>query len=320
MEINSDSVHFFAGKGEHIGMKPTLLVLAAGIGSRYGGFKQIDPIGPSGEVLLDYAVYDAQRAGFGKVVFVITRALEQGFKEYFNVKYGNLLDIDYVFQEMDRIPAPFSVPAGRVKPWGTGHAVLVAKDVIREPFAVINADDYYGPTSYQILADFLRTIKPGSKHMAMVSFAIENTLSDYGTVSRGVCSVDKGKLVSVVEHEKIRQENGAICHEMADGEKKIISRGTPVSMNYWGFTPDVIFPWLEKQFAEFLKIWGNAPRFEFYLPSGVDAGIKAGEMSIEVLSSNENWFGLTYSQDKPVVREYILQKIKEGVYPENLFG
>lgn len=301
-------------------MKPSLLVLAAGIGSRYGGFKQIDPIGPGGEVLLDYAIYDAKKAGFGKTVFVITGAIEQGFKEYIDGKYRGSLDYDYVFQDMDKVPAGFSVPEGRKKPWGTGHAVLVAKDALKEPFGVINADDYYGTTSYRVLADFLKKINPDSRHMAMVGFPVEKTLSENGAVSRGVCSVTDGNLVSVVERANIRQDGGLIRHETADGEKEMIRKGTLVSMNLWGFAPGVFFPFFEKQFAGFMKTSGTELKSEFYLPSGVDAGIKAKEMTIEVLKTNENWFGLTYSQDKPVVRDYILKKIRAGVYPDNLFG
>jgi UTP-glucose-1-phosphate uridylyltransferase len=301
-------------------MNPTLLILAAGMGSRYGGMKQIDPIGPNGAVLLDYAIYDARRAGFGKIVFVIKRAIEKDFKEIISRKYGNRLDVDYAFQELDKIPAGFTVPAERQKPWGTGHAVLVAKDVVKEPFAVINADDYYGASSYKILADFLKALKPGSKTMAMVGFAVENTLSENGAVSRGVCTVDLGKLVSVVEHEKIRRENGSILHETSDGTKKTIPKGTLVSMNFWGFTPELIFPWFEKQFVDFMKSKGTELKSEFYLPSAIDAGIKAKEMVVEVLATKESWFGLTYSEDKPVTRDFIIKKIAEGVYPENLFS
>jgi len=301
-------------------MKPSLLVLAAGIGSRYGGFKQIDPIGPNGEVLLDYAIYDARKAGFGKIVFVITRALEKGLKDYIRGKYGNSLEVEFVFQDMDKIPAGYSVPADRKKPWGTGHAVLVAKEALREPFGVINADDYYGSTSYQVLADFLKKIDPNSRQMTLVGFAIENTLSDNGTVSRGVCTIEKGKLVSIVEREKIRQEGDSICHQTEDGTKLIIPQGTLVSMNLWGFAPGVLFPWFEKQFEQFMKSRGTELKSEFYLPSAVDAGIRAGEMTVEVLSSKESWFGLTYNEDKPVVREHILRKIKAAVYPGNLFA
>jgi UTP-glucose-1-phosphate uridylyltransferase len=301
-------------------MKPSLLILAAGMGSRYGGMKQIDPIGPNGAVLLDYAIYDAKKAGFGKIVFVITPAIEQGFKENINRKYRNLPDVEYVFQELNKIPAGFTVPAERQKPWGTGHAVLAAKDVLKGPFAVINADDFYGATSYRILADFLRETRPGSTNMAMVGFALENTLSENGAVSRGVCTVNQGKLVSVVEHEKIRQEDGTIYHEMTEGKKEKISKGTLVSMNFWGFTPEVIFPWFERQFVEFMKSKGTGPKAEFYLPSAIDAGIKAKELSVEVLATKENWFGLTYSRDKPVTRDFILKKIAEGAYPEDLFG
>lgn len=300
-------------------MKPSLLILAAGMGSRYGGMKQIDPIGPNGAVLLDYAIHDAKKAGFGKIVFVITRAIERDFKETINRKYGNTLDSDYVFQDLDKIPAGFTVPAERKKPWGTGHAVLIAREALNAPFAVINADDYYGATSYRVLADFLRGMWTG-RNMAMVGFAVENTLSENGAVSRGVCTIENGKLVSVVEREKIRREGGLIFHETTEGKKETIAKGTLVSMNFWGFSPEVVFPWFEKQFADFMKNKGTELKAEFYLPSAIDAGIKAQELSVEVLKTEENWFGLTYSQDKTVTREYILKKIKEGVYPENLFS
>jgi UTP-glucose-1-phosphate uridylyltransferase len=301
-------------------MKPSLCILAAGMGSRYGGMKQIDPVGPNGAVLLDYAIYDAVKAGFGKIVFVITHAIEQGFKENFERKYGDSLNVEYAFQDLDKVPAGFTVPAERKKPWGTGHAVLIAREALKEPFAVINADDYYGASSYRILADFLRGMTPGSRTMAMVGFAVENTLSENGTVSRGVCTIDKGKLVSVVEREKIQREQGSIYHQTAEGKKETIAKGTLVSMNFWGFAPDMIFPWFEKQFAEFMKSKGTDPKAEFYLPSAIDAGIRAKEMSVEVLATQESWFGLTYSEDKPVTREFIEKKIREGVYPENLFA
>jgi choline kinase len=301
-------------------MKPSLLILAAGMGSRYGGMKQIDPIGPNGAVLLDYAIHDAMKAGFGKIVFVITKAIEQGFKENIISKYGDSLDVDYVFQDLNKIPRGFTVPADRVKPWGTGHAVLVAREALKTPFGVINADDYYGASSYRILADFLNPMKNDATRMVMVGFPVENTLSENGAVSRGVCTVAEGKLVSVVEREKIRQENGSIFHETAEGKKVAILRGSLVSMNFWGFAPDVIFAWFEKQFERFMTDKGSELKSEFYLPSGVDAGIKSGTLSVEMLSTKENWFGLTYSQDKPVIRDFIRKKIEAGVYPEDLFN
>jgi choline kinase len=301
-------------------MNPTLVILAAGIGSRYGGLKQVEPVGPNNEVLLDYAIYDAKQAGFGKIVFVISRALEKDFRTRFDTKYRKVIAIDYTFQDMDKIPPGFSVPAERKKPWGTGHAVLVAKEAITTPFAVINADDYYGSRSFSVLGEALKNMAFDSNEFVMVGFDLEKTLSEHGDVARGVCTVKEGLLVSIVEREKIkRSSESTIVFQVADGTAMTLERNVQVSMNCWGFAPSTFFAKAERDFIEFLKQRGADMKAEFYLPSIINNGLADRSMRVKVLNSGEQWFGMTYPQDREMVRECIRQKIKTGIYPEHLF-
>jgi NDP-sugar pyrophosphorylase family protein len=296
-------------------MAPTLLVLAAGMGSRYGGLKQIDPVGPSGETVLDYAVFDAQRAGFGRVVFVIRKDFEQLFREKIGARYAGRIAVDYVFQSLDALPAGFSVPPGREKPWGTGHAVWCARDVVRENFAVINADDFYGADSFNQLAAFL-SANPKSKienpKFAMVGFRLANTLSEHGAVSRGVSVADAaGELRSITE------QTGILASEVGAGKK---FRGDElVSMNCWGFTP-ALFPALDAQLREFLAARGGEAKAEFYLPAAVSDQIARGSATVRVLPTASAWFGVTYREDKPRVTAAIGDLVSRGVYPASLWS
>jgi NDP-sugar pyrophosphorylase family protein len=298
-------------------MKPTLLVLAAGMGSRYGGLKQMDPMGPNGETVLDYSVYDAIRAGFGKVVFIIREDFAEAFKQGIGRRFSDRIEVGYAFQRLDDLPAPFGVPEGRTKPWGTAHAVRAAKDVVKEPFAVINADDFYGGDAYRAAAAFLRTAM--SSHYAMVGYPLENTLSEHGEVNRGICSRDAaGLLTNVEEYVSIsRGEDGVVRGTALDGERKVITAGTPVSMNFWAFTPD-FFHHLESQFTSFLERQGSGGKTECYIPTVVDALIRSGVADCRVLETNSHWFGVTYPDDKPHVVASINQLISEGEYPSSL--
>ena len=290
-------------------MKPTLFVLAAGMGSRYGGLKQLDGLGPNGETIMDYSIYDAIRAGFGKVVFVIRRVFEADFREKIVSKYADRIPVELVFQELDNLPAGFKVPEGREKPWGTNHAVLMGKDVIHEPFAVINADDYYGRESFQVLADYLKSIE-----------GTEGKLSESGSVARGVCETnEQGFLTKVTERTKIlREEDGVIRFIEEDG-KTALDENTPVSMNMWAFTPDY-FRYSEQCFVEFLKEHGNELKSESYIPSLVDELIHSGKATCRVLDTPSRWFGVTYATDRPQVVEKFAQLVKDGVYPSPLFA
>ena len=293
-------------------MKPALLVLAAGMGSRYGGLKQIDPVGPSGETILDYSVFDAMRAGFGRVVFVIRRDFEAMFKEKIGAKYAGRIAVDYVFQSLDALPPGFSVPPGREKPWGTGHATWCARDAMKEPFAVINADDFYGADSFRQLAGFLTQANGTSA--AMVGFQLANTLSENGAVSRGVCDVaSDGSLRGVTEH------SGILPTEVGAGRK--FAGETIVSMNCWGFTPD-IFSRLDEQFRVFLgKAFVEAPvKAEFYLPGAVSDLIVRKEATVQVLTTASNWFGVTYREDKPRVVAALAGLVQTGQYPQKLWS
>ena len=291
-------------------MSFTLVVLAAGMGSRYGGLKQIDPVGPSGETVLDYAVFDALRAGFSRVVFVIRRDFEALFREKIGARYAGRAAVDYVFQSIDTLPAGFTPPAGREKPWGTGHAVWCAREAIRENFAVINADDFYGADSFAQLAEFLRGAR-GSE-FAMVGFRLANTLSEHGSVARGVTtSGANGALVSIVE------QTGIAGTDVGAGKK--YSGQEIVSMNCWGFTP-ALFAGLDEQFREFLAARGGEPKAEFYLPAAVSEMIARGQARVRVLQTESSWFGVTYREDKPRVEAAIRELVGAGRYPGKLWS
>jgi UTP-glucose-1-phosphate uridylyltransferase len=295
---------------------PTLLVLAAGMGSRYGGLKQIEPVGPSGEAIIDYSVFDALRAGFGKLVFVIRKDIEQAFKEFVGARFEKQIPVEYVYQELDKLPTRFKVPEGRTKPWGTTQAVLMTEGVINEPFAMINADDFYGAESYRVLAEHL---KSGSEDYAMVGFVLRNTLSDFGTVARGVCQVgNTGYLTGITEMTAVARDGHAAKNTDANGKVTQLTGDEPVSMNYWGFTPKV-FPQLREYFVKFLNENGNDLKKECYIPNTVNDIIVAGQGRVKVLKSNDPWFGVTYREDHAHVVASIQQLVKEGKYPEKLW-
>ena len=299
-------------------MKPTLFVLAAGMGSRYGGLKQIDGLGPNGETIMDYSVYDALRAGFGKVVFVIRKDFEEAFREVVISKYADKVPCEVCFQSVDKVPEGCTYNPERTKPWGTNHAVLMAKDLIREAFAVINADDFYGRESFQVLADYLKSVEGTTGKYCMVGYRVANTLSENGSVSRGVCATDEnGYLTDVVERTKIEKVGDKIIYT-EDGVDTEISPNSPVSMNMWGFTPEY-FEYVEKAFVEFLQARGQELKSEFYIPTLVNDMIRSGKATCKVLDTTSKWFGVTYAEDRPQVVMKINNLVKEGVYPEKLF-
>lgn len=301
-------------------MKPTLLVLAAGMGSRYGSLKQMDGIGPNNEAIIDYSIYDAIRAGFGKVVFVIRHSFEREFREVFSTeRFKGRIEVDFVFQELDYLPEGFTVPEGRVKPWGTNHALLMGASVIKnEPFAVINADDFYGAEAYKTICDYLVSLSGERNKYCMVGYMLENTLSDFGSVSRGICSTDaEGDLTTVVERTQIYREDGQIVYKENE-QVYPISGKSPVSMNMFGFTPDY-FEYSQAYFPTFLK--GNEANLkaEFFIPLMVNRLISSGTAKMRVLSSDAKWFGVTYKEDKPDVVAKLDALIAAGVYPKNLW-
>jgi hypothetical protein len=290
-------------------MAPTLLVLAAGRGSRYGGLKQIDPVGPSGETVLDYAVYDAIRAGFSRVVFVIRRDFEEAFRSAVTSKFEGRVAVGFSYQSVDDLPAGCAVPAGREKPWGTGHAGWCARGAIDGPFAVINADDFYGAGSFSLLAAFLGRAK--GPRFAMVGFRLDRTLSENGTVSRGICRVGGGALESITEEPAIARSDV--------GPGRRFSGDETVSMNCWGFTP-ALFPGLESGLRAFLAARGSDPKAELYIPVAVSDLISGGGASVEVLPGSDSWFGITYREDRARVSAAISELVRAGTYPERLFG
>ena len=299
-------------------MKPTLFILAAGMGSRYGGLKQIDGLGPNGEAILDYSVYDALRAGFGKIVFVIRKDFEDDFRRVVLSKYEGQVQCEICFQSVDKVPAGYAYNPERTKPWGTNHAVLMGKDLIKEPFAVINADDFYGKESFQVLADYLKSAEGKKGEYCMVGYRVCNTLSENGSVSRGVCTTDaNGLLTDVVERTKIEDKNGSIVFTENDVDTPL-DPNTPVSMNMWGFTPEY-FDYTEKAFKVFLSEHGQELKSEFYIPTLVNDLIVTGKATCKVLDTPSKWFGVTYSEDRPQVVMKINQLINEGVYPAKLF-
>ncbi len=302
-------------------MKPALVVLAAGMGSRYGSLKQMDGLGPCGEAIIDYSIYDAVRAGFGKVVFVIRHSFAEDFKKIFNrERFGGRLEVEYVYQELDCLPEGYTVPEGREKPWGTNHAVMMAAKCVREPFAVINSDDFYGRDAYRALAGYLSSLEGGAGRYCMVGYELRNTLSDFGGVSRGACTVDaQGNLVDVVETFDIRRcDDGVIRCKDGEGISPI-DGGIPVSMNMWGFTPDY-FTHSEEMFRDFLDARGGELKSEFFIPLVVNNLVKGGKASLKVLHSDAEWFGVTFREDRPFVVERIKGLISAGQYPESLWG
>ena len=301
-------------------MKPTLFVLAAGMGSRYGGLKQLDGLGPNGETIMDYSIFDAIRGGFGKIVFVIRRDFEQDFRDKVLSKYEGHIPTELVFQAIDDLPEGFTCPADRAKPWGTNHAVLMGKDVIKEPFAVINADDFYSRDAFAVMGKWLSELPEGSTgKYSMVGFRICNTLSENGTVARGVCGKNEaGMLTDVVERTEIMRVDGTICFKDENGEWQPVGEETPVSMNFWGFTPDY-FQYSEAQFVDFLKENIDKPKSEFFIPLVVDTLINSGKATCEVLDTTAKWFGVTYAADRPGTVEKIQALVDAGEYPAKLF-
>ena len=302
-------------------MKPTLLILAAGVGSRYGGLKQLDRIGPNGETLLDYSIYDAVQSGFGKVVFIIKESLEADFKELFINRLRDHIEVDYVFQEIWMVPEGILVPDERQKPWGTGHAVMMAEDRIDGPFAVINADDFYGRKAYKALAGYYKGWNPDRKNdYCMVGYRLDKTLSEFGSVSRGVCTLNpEQELVGVVERTSIeRTASGIVYKDIKEGVVELPADSI-VSMNCWGFTPS-FFGYLKAEFTEFIRLNYENTKAEFYIPTVVNNLIKSSEAGVKVLSCDEQWFGMTYQEDRTFVADSLRQLIHKGVYPQKLWG
>lgn len=302
-------------------MHSTLLILAAGMGSRYGGMKQVDAFGPSGETITDYSIYDAIKAGFERFVFVISPYMEEEFSTNYILKFPSYLKVEYVIQSLEDLPRGFKLPKNREKPWGTAHAVLMAKDVINEPFAVINADDYYGRKSYKIMNHFLtQTSEMAPGNYCMVGYELEKTISEHGSVSRGICSVDtKGYLTGMVERTKIYLKDNRIFHEDEEGTLHELGPKDTVSMNLFGFTPD-FFHHIEKDFKMFLKKNTHNPKAELYIPYVVNNLITAEKATMSVLNTPDSWFGVTYQDDKPRVLKAIRNLVDEGIYPESLWG
>jgi hypothetical protein len=296
---------------------PTLVIMAAGMGSRYGGLKQIDPVGPSGELVIDYSVYDAMRAGFGKVVFIIRRDIEEDFRAVVESHIRGRIPIEYAFQELEDVPDGFQVPAERAKPWGTAHAIFTCRDLVHEPFGVINADDFYGAESFRTLEAFLRQADPEAGTFALVAYVLRNTLSGHGSVTRGVCSIRDGLLQEVVERMKI-EPDGDGARYLEDDRWHPLTGDEPVSMNMWGFTP-TLFTHLETGFPEFLRTEGGKPKSEYLIPTVVDGLVRAGAVSVRALHSDARWLGVTYPEDKAAVAAGIRALVDQGAYPPALW-
>ena len=303
-------------------MKPTLVLLAAGMGSRYGGLKQLDGLGPNGETIMDYSIYDAIKAGFGKIVFVIRKDFEQEFREKVLSKYEGHIPAEVCYQSLDALPEGFTVPEGREKPWGTNHAVMMAKDLIHEPFCVINCDDFYNRDSFMVIGKFLADLPDNATNTyAMVGFRVGNTLSENGTVARGVCSKDENDLLTtVVERTEIMRVDGKVSYKDENGEWVAIEDNTPVSMNMWGFTPDY-FAHSDAYFKQFLSDPKNQanPKAEFFIPLMVNELVNNGTSTVKVLDTTSKWFGVTYSADRQATVDRIQALVNEGVYPDKLF-
>ena len=301
-------------------MPQTLVVLAAGMGSRYGGLKQIDPMGPSGETILDYSVFDALRAGFSKVVFIIRPDFEADFRNNVSSKFEHLVDVEYAFQTLDKLPSGWSIPVGREKPWGTTHAILCAADVVKENFAVINADDFYGQESYAVLNNELSSIDSLANTFSMVGFTLRNTLSDHGSVARGVCTTsENGLLTHIDEMTNLSREGNGAVYTREDGSVLNLTGDEPVSMNMWGFTPR-LFDHLDRVFQEFLRTSGTELKSECFIPLTVGQLITEKHVTCKVLRSNSTWFGVTYKEDKEIVQGSIAALVEKGKYPQSLWG
>jgi dTDP-glucose pyrophosphorylase len=300
-------------------MKPTLLILAAGMGSRYGGLKQADEVGPNGETIIDYSIYDAIQAGFGKIVLVVRESILEDMKAIFDTRWGSKIKIEYAIQEVNvPVPGIDQLPE-RKKPWGTGHAVMVAKDKINEPFAVINADDFYGSDAFRTAYEFLTT-KASDSTYAIVGYILKNTLSDHGHVSRGICKSDDAmNLVTITERTNIVRDGGKVTYKDEDGSEHELNEDSYVSMNFWGFTPS-FFDESEKQFRQFVKDNNENEKSEFYIPFVVDNQINDGSAKVKILKSSAQWMGVTYREDKPVVIEKIKSLISQGIYPQSIFN
>lgn len=301
-------------------MKPTLLILAAGIGSRYGGLKQADGVGPSGEAILDYSIYDAIMAGFGKVVFVIRKDIEGDMNRIFFDRWSKKIEIDYVFQEVNNLPGNFQSPADRTRPWGTGHAIWVAKAKIKEPFCVINADDFYGRGAYQLAYNFQSDLDNLiNSRYCLIGYILKNSLSDHGFVSRAECRIDKNGMLSYVkERTKIKREGNEVFFEDENGTRSGIDENTIVSMNMWGFMPS-LFNYLEEGMIRFLEENSSSLKAEYFLPSLIDELIRAGKVEVPVLRTDEKWFGMTYQEDREMVSGKLAELVKQGVYPSPIF-
>ena len=302
-------------------MKPTLLILAAGIGSRYGGLKQVDPVGPNGEAIIDYSIFDAVRAGYGKVVFVIRESFAEAFKETFDSKLKGRIETEYVYQELDSfVPKDLTIHPDRKKPWGTGHAVLVAKNVVNEPFVVINADDFYGPAAYRMIPEYLSETKMMDKpHYCMVGYGLKNTLSEHGFVSRGICEKDDEEyLKTVVERTHIEKTDGRIISQIDENTQMELTGEEVVSMNIWGFAPSY-FGFLEQYFTSFITKNAGNPKGEFYIPFVVNELITRNNIRLKVLESKDQWFGVTYKDDREMAVSSIRNLVNKGIYPEKLW-
>ncbi len=299
-------------------MQPTLVIMAAGMGSRYGGIKQIDPMGPSGEIILDYSVYDALKAGFTRVVFIIRKDIEEAFRERIGHRFEDRIDVRYVFQEMDNLPAGFTVPSGREKPWGTGQAVLSCKNTVNDPFVVINADDFYGASAFREGFKGLQELNADKLEGFLVSYPISNTLSPHGYVTRGVCQEENGFLVKVTERFKIGRNAEGVLEALDNMGSPTLTGHEPASMNFWGFTP-ALFAELEERFALFLKEHGEGLKTEYLLPQEIDGLIGAGKIKVRLLHTDESWFGVTYPEDKPAVKDALARLTAGGTYPSPLW-
>jgi len=300
-------------------MKPTLLILAAGMGNRYGGLKQIDPIGPNGEIIIDYSIYDAIRAGFGKLVFIIRHYFEDAFKEKIGNKFDGIVETAYAYQELDAALEGFVLPPDRKKPWGTGHATLMGRDFIEEPFAVINADDYYGIDSFKMMADFLCGHEVSATAYAMVGFQLRNTLSEYGSVARGVCYCDGDDYLSdIFERKGVEKHGNGARYFDKDGTEHLLTGDEVVSMNLWGFHQSV-FEHTSAKFKDFLKEHGNDPKAELFIPTVIDDLVESGKVKVKVLPTHDTWFGVTYKEDREIAERCIRKLIADGLYPEKLW-